>query len=94
MYEDLKNDLADWRDATCNSSVDATVVRAITAIEKLEAELITAKARIAELEEALGDICKDSNPDWIEKRIYPIDVLDDIHGTAVAAYYSKTHISK
>jgi hypothetical protein len=52
------------------------------------------KARIAALEgqnaimkESLGKICEYSNPEWTEKRVYPLDVLDDIHRIAVDAYY-------
>ena len=44
-------------------------------------------AEIERLREALGEICRDSNPDWTEKRVYPTDVLDDIHTIAVRAYY-------
>jgi hypothetical protein len=44
-------------------------------------------AVIEELGKALDDICRDRNPDWTEKRRYPCDVLDDIHKTAVDAYY-------
>ena len=39
------------------------------------------------LKKDMGEICKDSNPDWIEKRDYPIDCLDDIHATAIASFY-------
>lgn len=59
-----------------------------------QAEAEALKQRIAELEaenarlrETLGTICKDSNPDWTEKRAYPECVLDDIHEMAVKAYY-------
>jgi hypothetical protein len=43
---------------------------------------------VGRLREALGEICRDSNPDWTEKRVYPLDVLDDIHKIAVDAYYA------
>ena len=49
-------------------------------IEALEAEN-------ARLRDALGEICRDSNPDWTERRVYPTDTLDDIHKIAVEAYY-------
>jgi hypothetical protein len=52
-------------------------------------EITALKAENARLREALSDICKDSNPDWTEKRVYPLDVLDDIHTIAVDAYYSR-----
>ena len=45
------------------------------------------KAENKRLREALGEICRDSNPDWTEKRVYPNEVLDDIHTIAVNAYY-------
>lgn len=60
----------------------ATRADAADALQSLAAEN-------ARLKNALGDICKDSNPDWTEKRDYPSDVLDDIHELAVAAYYHK-----
>ena len=44
-------------------------------------------ARVKELEEALSEIATDSNPDWTERRVYPNEVLDDIHTIAVRAYY-------
>ena len=53
-----------------------------TRITALEAENERMKA-------ALGEICKDSNPDWTEKRVYSADVLDDIHKIVVEAYYYK-----
>ena len=52
------------------------------------ADLIETQAReIERLKGALGEICTDSNPDWTEKRVYPNEVLDDIHTIAVNAYY-------
>ena len=54
---------------------------------KLQARIEALEADNARLREALGEICTDSNPDWTEKRLYPNDVLDDIHTIAVNAYY-------
>lgn len=56
-----------------------------------DAERIAAlEGEVERLREALGDIARDSNPDWTEKRVYPNDVLDDIHKTAAGAYYGVT----
>ena len=51
-------------------------------------------AEIERLREALGEICRDSNPDWTEKRVYPTDVLDDIHKIAVEAYYFRAALKE
>ena len=53
-----------------------------TRVAELEAEN-------ARLRDALGEICRDSNSDWTEKRVCPADVLDDIHKIATDAYYWK-----
>jgi hypothetical protein len=70
------------------------VVLAKNRLPALLTERAEMKARIAALEgekaimkESLGKICEHSNPEWTEKRIYPLDVLDDIHRIAVDAYY-------
>jgi hypothetical protein len=44
---------------------------------------------IERLKETLGEIAKDSNPDWTEHRVYASDVLDDIHKMAVDALYNR-----
>jgi hypothetical protein len=41
------------------------------------------------LKRDMGEICKDANPDWLEKRVDPIGCLDDIHADAVASFYFK-----
>ena len=58
-----------------------------TAAAVIAADRAGLVAEIERLREALGEICRDSNPDWTEKRVYPTDVLDDIHTIAVRAYY-------
>lgn len=55
--------------------------------QKVVDENAALKAENERLREALGEICRDSNPDWTEKRVYPNEVLDDIHTIAVNAYY-------
>lgn len=40
---------------------------------------------LARLQEVLGEICRKSNPDWTEIRVYPNYALDDIHTLAVSA---------
>lgn len=62
----------------------------IVALRNAAPDLIAKARRVEELEAALGEICRDSNPDWTEKRVYPNDVLDDIHTIAVNAYYKVT----
>ena len=54
------------------------------------ADVQSDRAEALRLKTALGTICQDSNPDWTEKRLYPFDVLDDIHKIAVGAYYDRT----
>ena len=46
--------------------------------------------RVKALDAALGEICRDSNPDWTERRKDPNAALDDIHKIAVDAYYSES----
>lgn len=60
------------------------------ALGEMQDRAIAAEAEARALREALGEICRDSNPDWTEKRVYPNDVLDDIHSLAVNAYYKVT----
>ena len=67
---------------------DWAIERPLTELRDQAADTIEAQAReIERLRDALGEICRDSNPDWMEKRVYPNDVLDDIHTIAVKAYY-------
>ena len=77
-----------------HSLVQAFARHREAALTTAQAEAEAQEQRIAELEaenarlrETLGTICKDSNPDWTEKRAYPECVLDDIHEMAVKAYY-------
>ncbi len=49
---------------------------------------------IERLREALGEIAKDSNPDWTEYRVYSADVLDDVHKIAVDALYNRTALAQ
>ena len=72
-----------WASAIGGPSV--SVIAA--AIARIAADRAGLVAEIERLREALGEICRDSNPDWTEKRVYPTDVLDDIHTIAVRAYY-------
>ena len=72
-----------WRDAY--GAYVATSIKAAAAV--IAADRAGLVAEIERLREALGEICRDSNPDWTEKRVYPTDVLDDIHTIAVRAYY-------
>lgn len=44
--------------------------------------------RIEVMHDALGNIARDSNPDWTENRVYPQDVLDEVNRMAVEAYYA------
>jgi len=44
--------------------------------------------RIEVMRDALGNIARDSNPDWTENRVYPQDVLDEVNRMAVEAYYA------
>lgn len=44
--------------------------------------------RIDVMRDALGNIARDSNPDWTENRVYPQDVLDEVNRMAVEAYYA------
>ena len=86
------------RQYTCTCGFDDRLYEileeAADALTTAQAEAEAQKQRIGELEaenarlrETLGTICKDSNPDWTEKRAYPECVLDDIHEMAVKAYY-------
>ena len=62
----------------------------ITATDVLTQAADRIEAQASEIEQyraALSEICSDSNPDWVEKRVYPNCVLDDIHNIAVNAYY-------
>ena len=90
---------AHWREnygraATYQQLIEAFARHREAALTTAQAEAEAQEQRIAELEaenarlrETLGTICKDSNPDWTEKRAYPECVLDDIHEMAVKAYY-------
>ena len=44
--------------------------------------------RVEGMRDALGNIARDSNPDWTENRVYPQDVLDEVNRMAVEAYYA------
>lgn len=44
--------------------------------------------RVDVMRDALGNIARDSNPDWTENRVYPQDVLDEVNRMAVEAYYA------
>lgn len=65
-----------------------------TAAAVIAADRAGLVAEIERLREALGEICRDSNPDWTEKRVYPTDVLDDIHKIAVEAYYFRAALKE
>lgn len=67
----------------------ALLTFAVNNFTQLLKERDEAVARAEVYYQALGEICKDSNPDWTEKRVYPTDVLDDIHRIAVDAYWHK-----
>ena len=56
-------------------------------ITRLTEALRAAEEREKALREALGEICRDSNPDWTERRVYPDEALDDIHKIAVNSFY-------
>lgn len=83
-------------DCCAQGAPEGTKVEAITAwntrasdaeITRLTEALRAAEEREKGLREALGEICRDSNPDWTERRVYPDDTLDDIHKIAVEAFY-------
>lgn len=77
---------------TCLHETKAEAVTAWnTRAPTADAERIAAlEGEVERLRKALGDIARDSNPDWTEKRVYPNDVLDDIHKAAAGAYYGET----
>jgi hypothetical protein len=65
------------------------IIDAEAAMKKAAAELARLLDDNERLQNVIGEICTDSNPDWTEKRKYPNDVLDDIHTMAVDAYYHR-----
>lgn len=73
---------SDWEQGNWPEATEAYV-------RGLESALTTLSARVETLEAALGEICRDSNPDWTERRVYANDAMDDIHTIATAAYYAK-----
>lgn len=71
---------------------EGDAIRLIANAERLDQyadALTTLSARVETLEAALGEICRDSNPDWTERRVYANNAMDDIHTIATAAYYAK-----
>ena len=80
---------------TCDGYYEFDLDAAQAAIAAVYAPRISElEAEIERLREALGEICRDSNPDWTEKRVYPTDVLDDIHKIAVEAYYFRAALKE
>ena len=65
-----------WLPPSSEAIVEAAAIRS---------ELVE---RIEVMHDALGNIARDSNPDWTENRVYPQDVLDEVNRMAVEAYYA------
>ena len=88
MTDEHEHAMKVWREAYqawCDPPPHLAFSQAAAAV--IAADRAGLVAEIERLREALGEICRDSNPDWTEKRVYPTDVLDDIHTIAVRAYY-------
>ena len=83
---------AAWDDTPADPNAMHSGDQAATAV--IAADRAGLVAEIERLREALGEICRDSNPDWTEKRVYPTDVLDDIHKIAVEAYYFRAALKE
>ena len=68
--------------------VIASIPPSSEAIVEAAAIISELVGRIEVMRDALGNIARDSNPDWTENRVYPQDVLDEVSRMAVEAYYA------
>ena len=78
------------RDVAGRMSRQVVDTSARNAVDLAEAAAIISELveRIEVMRDALGNIARDSNPDWTENRVYPQDVLDEVNRMAVEAYYA------